>query len=189
MEPRTRLKQAGSMIELILGGARSGKSKLAESKAKATGLPVTYIATATPGDNEMAQRIAHHQNQRPHHWHLIEEPLDLAAAIQSVDNGQCILIDCLTLWVSNWLIAEQPDAFQQQKKNFIATLQASDKHIILVSNETGLGVIPMGTLSRQFVDESGWLHQSISSLANHVTLTIAGLPLPLKRNGIPCFDT
>ena len=176
-----------SMIELILGGARSGKSRLAEQRAQGTGLPVTYIATATACDDEMAARIAHHRAQRPDHWQLIEEPLQLAEAIEQISPQQCILVDCLTLWVSNWLLQESPQAFDQAKQTLLATLTATRHHVILVGNETGMGVIPLGTLSRDFVDQSGWLHQDIAQLADTVVLSVAGLPLPLKQQGKNCF--
>lgn len=176
------------MIELILGGARSGKSKLAETKAAESNLPVTYVATATVGDGEMSDRILRHKQQRPDHWGLIEEPLDLAQAISSLsDQPQCILIDCLTLWVTNWLMQENAPEFQKAKDALLTTLRQTSHHIIMVSNETGMGVIPMGNLSRQFVDESGWLHQDIAAQADEVVLTVAGLPMPLKRNGENCY--
>ena len=176
------------MIELILGGARSGKSKLAEKKAADSKLSVTYIATATAGDGEMSERIQHHQNQRPDHWAVIEEPLQLANAIESLSpEPQCILIDCLTLWVSNWLMEENEKAYNKAKEDLLLALQQTPHHIIMVSNETGMGIIPMGNLSRQFVDESGWLHQAIAAQADNVVLTVAGLPMPLKLNGKNCF--
>lgn len=177
------------MIDLILGGARSGKSRLAEQRAISSGLPVTYIATATAGDGEMSERIAHHQSRRPDHWELIEEPLQLATALeQAAAPARCLLVDCLTLWVSNWLMQEDPAKFEVARNDLLAALQATSHHIILVSNETGMGVIPLGRLSRDFVDLSGWLHQDIAALADNVILTVAGLPLPLKQDGKPCFE-
>lgn len=177
------------MINLILGGARSGKSQLAEQKAASTKLAVTYIATAAAGDGEMSHRIQQHQQQRPEGWGLIEEELNLAAAIRSLpETPQCILIDCLTLWVSNWLMQENNDAFNNAKADFLAVLEETPHHIIMVSNETGMGVIPMGSLTRQFVDQSGWLHQSIAKIADNVILSIAGLPMPLKQDGKQCFS-
>ncbi|MCG8669642.1 MAG: bifunctional adenosylcobinamide kinase/adenosylcobinamide-phosphate guanylyltransferase [Pseudomonadales bacterium] len=177
------------MVHLILGGARSGKSKLAESLAATTNLPVTYIATATAGDQEMQSRITHHQQQRPSSWNLIEEPLDLAKAIKSCGEGpRCILVDCLTLWVSNLLMKQDPNVFDAAKESFLKTLEESQQSIILVSNETGMGVIPMGEITRQFVDESGRLHQAIGEIADNVTLTMAGLPMPLKAQGKNCYS-
>ncbi len=135
----------------------------------------------------MSERIQRHQSQRPSHWGLIEEPLQLADAISSITPPQCVLVDCLTLWVSNWLMEENPAGFQHAKEALLTVLQQSPHHIILVSNETGMGVIPMGKLSRTFVDESGWLHQAIAAIADEVVLTVAGLPLPLKQQGKNCF--
>ncbi len=176
------------MIDLILGGARSGKSRLAEQRALTSGLPVTYIATATAGDGEMSDRIAHHQARRPAHWHLIEEPLHLADCLASQDTPQCFLIDCLTLWVSNWLMQEDAEAFRRARAALLKDLEKTPHHVIMVSNETGMGVIPMGSLSRDFVDDSGRLHQDIAALADNVVLTVAGLPLPVKKDGQPCYD-
>lgn len=185
------------MIHLIVGGARSGKSRLAEQCATASGLPVTYIATASAGDQEMAARIEHHQARRPANWGLIEEPLDLAGAISAVNGPHCLLVDCLTLWLTNWLMVKDESGFNQAKQALLSQLaqlaernqtQQEQQSIILVSNETGMGVIPLGEITRRYVDESGRLHQAISDIADHVTLTIAGLPLPLKQQGKPCFN-
>jgi len=170
-------------INLILGGARSGKSRLAEQRALHTGLPRTYIATAAPGDDEMAERIRQHQIDRGNQWHTVEEPLNLAKILeQSLEQEGCILVDCLTLWLSNAL---HQAVWQEQKKAFLdllvrAAQSRSSSQILLVSNETGLGVVPMGELSRRFVDESGFLHQEIATIAQQVTWVVAGLPTELK---------
>lgn len=172
-----------------MGGARSGKSRLAEQRALAASLPVTYVATATAGDGEMAERIRHHQQRRPDDWNLVEEPLDLAGKLrQDNKTPQCFLVDCLTLWVSNWLMQDKPDEFSSARQELLDTLANTQHHVILVSNETGMGVIPIGRLSRDFVDHSGWLHQQVAALADNVILTVAGLPLPLKKNRQPCFN-
>lgn len=168
------------MRELILGGARSGKSRMAETKAKACGFDVTYIATATVYDSEMQQRVNLHKQDRPAHWNLIEEPIYLAEAISSIQAPQCILVDCLTLWVTNLLMKEDDTLFQTQKLMLLDSIKNTQCHLILVSNETGMGVIPMGEISRRFVDESGWLHQEIAAIADQVTLSVAGLPHLLK---------
>jgi adenosylcobinamide kinase/adenosylcobinamide-phosphate guanylyltransferase len=169
------------MKELILGGVRSGKSKLAEQHALASGLPVTYIATATADDGEMRVRIAHHQAQRPAHWQLIEEPLALAAALQrhAADN-RCLLVDCLTLWLTNLLCVEEEQRLQTEVAALIKILPTLPGHLILVSNETGMGVVPLGELTRRYCDEAGRLHQALAATCNHVILTVAGLPLTLK---------
>ena len=167
-----------SFRELILGGARSGKSTLAEQRAVSSALELVYVATATAGDGEMSQRIAHHQQRRGAQWTLVEEPVALAETLRQQQHpGTCIVVDCLTLWLSNCLHRQ---CWEQQKTQLLQVLPQLCGHIILVSNETGLGVVPMGELSRQFVDEAGFLHQQLSSVCEQVTLVVAGLPLALK---------
>ncbi|MCH7389836.1 bifunctional adenosylcobinamide kinase/adenosylcobinamide-phosphate guanylyltransferase [Acinetobacter dispersus] len=169
------------MLQLILGGARSGKSRLAEQTAKETGLSVIYIATAQALDEEMQQRIAHHQQQRPAHWQVFEEPIYLADRLLQCDQAnQLILVDCLTLWLSNLLLAEDPALQQQQMQKLFDVLPQLQSQIILVSNETGLGVVPMGEISRRFVDEAGRLHQTLGQFANKVMFCVAGFPMILK---------
>jgi adenosylcobinamide kinase/adenosylcobinamide-phosphate guanylyltransferase len=169
------------MKELILGGVRSGKSRLAEQHALATGLPVTYIATATAEDEEMRVRIAHHQAHRPAQWYLIEEPIALAAALQKIARkDHCILVDCLTLWLTNLLCVENETRMQQEVSALLQTLPDLPGHIILVSNETGMGVVPLGELTRRYCDEAGRLHQALALSCERVILTVAGLPLHLK---------
>jgi len=169
------------MLQLILGGARSGKSRLAEQTAKETGLSVIYIATAQALDTEMQQRIAHHQQQRADDWQLCEEPIFLADQLLQLDqDNQVILVDCLTLWLSNLLLAEDSALQQQQIQQLLNVLPQLKSKIILVSNETGLGVVPMGELSRRFVDEAGRLHQNLGQLANKVVFCVAGFPIILK---------
>lgn len=169
------------MKQLILGGARSGKSALAERLAAATALPVTYIATAAAGDAEMARRIAHHREQRPPSWRTVECPLELAATLaRHAADDQCLLVDCLTLWVTNWLMADDENAWRAQRSALLDALETLPGEIILVSNETGSGVVPMGELTRRFVDEAGWLHQAVAARCERVIHTIAGLPQVLK---------
>ncbi len=164
--------------QLILGGARSGKSRFAETQALATNKQLIYVATATAGDSEMQQRILHHQADRDSAWHLHEETVDLAAVLtQFNDKAYCLLIDCLTLWLSNCL---HQQCWPLQKQSFVDQLAKLDADIIMVSNEVGSGVVPLGQLSRQFVDESGHLHQELASVCQHVKLIVAGLPLTLK---------
>lgn len=169
------------MIQLILGGSRSGKSTLAEQRASESGLVVSYIATATAGDEEMAARIAQHQTRRPSHWNIVEEPLRLADALQQhAAPDHCLLVDCLTLWLTNLLCAEDENLFQRERAAFLLTLPTLPGHIILVSNEVGMGIVPMGELSRRFSDEAGWLNQEVAKICERVTLMVAGLPYPLK---------
>ncbi|MBB3104264.1 bifunctional adenosylcobinamide kinase/adenosylcobinamide-phosphate guanylyltransferase [Azomonas macrocytogenes] len=169
------------MIELILGGARSGKSRLAEQLAKESGLAVTYIATSQPLDAEMQTRIATHRARRPATWALVEEPMALARVLREhASHAHCLLVDCLTLWLSNLLMLDDPQRLDDERAALLDALAELPGHIILVSNETGLGVVPLGELTRRYVDEAGWLHQAIAAQAGRVTLTVAGLPLLLK---------
>lgn len=169
------------MKELILGGVRSGKSRLAEQHALASGLAVTYVATASAADDEMGERISEHQRRRPPLWTLVEEPLALARVLrEQAAPDRCLLVDCLTLWLTNLLCASDTAAFATQRRAFIELLPQLPGHIILVSNETGMGVVPLGALSRRFCDEAGWLHQDIARLSDRVILTVAGLPHFLK---------
>ncbi len=170
-------------VELVLGGARSGKSSYAENKAKACGKRVIYIATSEVRDQEMAKRVEMHKIQRPSEWLVVEEPFDLSETLmQYSDESNCILVDCLTLWLSNCLFGEQPKEWAEIKAEFIQTLKTLPGQVILVSNEVGCGIIPMGEMNRRFVDEAGWLHQAIAAQIPKVTLVTAGLPLTLKGN-------
>jgi len=169
------------MMQLILGGARSGKSRLAEQIAKDSNLNVTYIATAQAFDHEMQARIDHHQAQRPGHWTVIEEPLYLADCLIELDQpNQLILVDCLTLWMSNLLMHENAELQMQQCQKLLDIVPILQAEVILVSNETGLGVIPIGEISRKFVDESGRLHQQLGQIAEKVIFCVAGFPMMLK---------
>lgn len=169
------------MLQLILGGARSGKSRLAEQTAINTQLAVTYVATAQALDPEMQSRIEHHQNQRPAHWSLIEEPLFLAKTLQKIDRpNQIILVDCLTLWLTNLLLLDDQNVQELECEQLIDVLPKLQSEIILVSNETGLGVVPLGEISRRFVDEAGRLHQVLGQIADKVVFCVAGFPMILK---------
>ncbi len=173
------------MIELILGGARSGKSRHAERRAKESGLQVIYIATGEAGDAEMKARIEHHRQRRPAEWRTVEEPVFLADAIrQYAAADHCLLVDCLTLWLSNVLFDRQGHVqgpfFQQQRAALIDALNDCRQSIILVSNEVGLGVVAADPMTRRFVDEAGFLHQELAELCDQVTLVTAGLPQRLK---------
>lgn len=169
------------MLRLILGGARSGKSRLAERLAEGCGLPVTYIATSEPRDAELDARVRLHQARRPAHWQLIEEPLALAGVLAAQANsGQCLLVDCLTLWLTNLLMLEDPQRLVAERDALLMGLDELPGEIILVSNETGLGIVPLGELTRRYVDEAGLLHQTIAERCDQVVLTVAGLPLTLK---------
>lgn len=168
------------MRTLILGGARSGKSALAERLAAACG-DVVYLATAQPLDGEMDARIAHHRARRPADWGCVEEPIALADALRAhAAPGRCVLVDCLTLWLSNVLAHPDGGAFERERSALLSALPGLEGTVLLVSNEVGLGVVPMGELSRRFVDEAGRLHQALGAVCERVAFVAAGLPLVLK---------
>ena len=169
------------MTELILGGARSGKSSFAQQQAVESGLSVIYVATATANDAEMQERIRRHRADRPSHWQLIEEPLALADSLEKNASAEsCILVDCLTLWLSNLLGLQDDNELQTQLNKLFEVLPHLPGKIIFVSNETGMGIIPMGELTRRYCDEAGLLHQRLAAVCQRVTFMVAGLPQQLK---------
>ncbi|WP_445940571.1 bifunctional adenosylcobinamide kinase/adenosylcobinamide-phosphate guanylyltransferase [Pseudomonas sp.] len=173
------------MHELILGGARSGKSRLAERLAAQSGLAVTYIATSQPLDGEMNTRIQHHRTRRPVHWGLVEEPLALARVLrEQAAADKCLLIDCLTLWLTNQLMLDDPARLSAERDALLDCLNDLPGRILLVSNETGLGLVPLGELTRRYVDEAGWLHQALAERCERVVFTVAGLPMVLKGEAL-----
>jgi adenosylcobinamide kinase/adenosylcobinamide-phosphate guanylyltransferase len=211
------------VIHLVLGGARSGKSRYGEALVRqytALGFDACYVATAQALDDEMATRIAKHQAGRSDdgiEWQLFEESLALTALLKRLAKpGRVILVDCLTLWLTNQLLASNVNiddepaptewnatdfatstfavstsatsisedkahaSWQAEKTAFVDSLVELEGVVILISNEVGSGIVPLGELSRQFVDEAGWLNQAVATLADNVTLVVAGLPLALK---------
>jgi adenosylcobinamide kinase / adenosylcobinamide-phosphate guanylyltransferase len=204
------------VIHLVLGGARSGKSRYGEALVRqytALGFDACYVATAQALDDEMATRIAKHQAGRTDdgiEWQLFEESLALTALLKRLAKpGRVILVDCLTLWLTNQLLAscakiddepastewhatdfitsassisndEALASWQAEKSAFVDSLAELEGVVVLISNEVGSGIVPLGELSRQFVDEAGWLNQAVAALADNVTLVVAGLPLALK---------
>ncbi|MEO5363114.1 MAG: bifunctional adenosylcobinamide kinase/adenosylcobinamide-phosphate guanylyltransferase [Magnetococcus sp. DMHC-8] len=166
---------------LILGGARSGKSAFAARLATESGLPVLFVATARATDAEMTQRIRQHQASRPAHWQLLEEPVQLGSVLAThAGSDRLLLVDCLTLWLTNLLLHEDASRLEQERAALCQALHASAGPVLLVSNETGLGVVPMGALTRRFVDENGLLNQQLAQYCTRVTWVVAGLPLSLK---------
>ena len=173
------------MLQLILGGARSGKSRLAEKLAAESGYAVTYIATSQPLDGEMNARVRHHRERRPGHWALVEEPLELARILRDNAGAETfLLVDCLTLWLTNLLMLEDPQRLDAERDALLECLAELPGEIVFVSNETGMGVVPLGELTRRYVDEAGWLHQALAERCQCVVLTVAGLPLTLKGTAL-----
>ncbi len=172
-------------VQLILGGARSGKSAYAEKLATESGLPVTYIATAQVYDAEFGQRVSHHKVRRPAHWSTVEQPFNLADTLQAyAATGQCVIVDCLTLWLAQCICpdCERPQhiSWQNEHRALLNILPSLPGMIILVSNEVGMGIVPLGEINRQFQDEQGRLNQSVAQIAGKVSFIAAGLPLMLK---------
>ena len=169
------------MKTLILGGVRSGKSRLAEEMAAESDLEVVYIATAQARDDEMRQRIEAHQQRRPAAWQCREEPVFLARALQDLaSDDTCLLVDCLSLWVTNLLLDPDPDRIGTEVSILLELLPECPGEFIFVSSESNMGVVPMGELSRRYCDALGLLHQDIAHLSDQVILTVAGLPHYLK---------
>lgn len=172
-------------ITLILGGARSGKSSYAENLAIKSNLPVTYIATAQVYDDEFKARVQHHKDRRPASWKLVEEPHRLTQTLASLAKpNQCLILDCLTVWLAQWICADcnppKNSSWQLEREAFLTLLPTLPGTIILVSNEVGMGIVPLGEINRQFQDEQGRLNQAVADLATEVVFIAAGLPLKLK---------
>lgn len=172
-------------ITLVLGGARSGKSSYAEKLATESGLPVTYIATAQVFDDEFKARVQHHKDRRPASWALIEEPHRIAQTLSRLAKpNHCLIVDCLTVWLAQWICDDcnppKDSSWQQEREAFLRLLPTLAGTIILVSNEVGMGIVPLGEINRQFQDEQGRLNQAAAEIANSVVFIAAGLPLKLK---------
>ena len=166
------------MLELVIGGARSGKSAYAEQCANDSQREVLYIATATADDHEMQQRIWHHKRNRPSHWHTIEEPIHLSKAV-SAKPDMFVIVDCLTLWMTNILALDTQD-YEKEMTLFFEAIENITTPIIFVTNEIGMGVVPLGEETRRFVDETGRLHQRLARLCHRVTQMIVGIENRIK---------
>ncbi len=173
-------------IILITGGARSGKSRYAEQRAlRMTGRPL-YVATAEAKDEEMAQRIKEHQKRRGDQWQTIEEPLELTDALLAQrGKTDCVLVDCLTLWISNVLIRHSDTVASERVEELVKQLPQLNFHLVLVTNEVGWGIVPDNPLARQFRDLAGWTNQQVAEAANEVVLMVAGVPM-IARKGTAC---
>jgi adenosylcobinamide kinase/adenosylcobinamide-phosphate guanylyltransferase len=165
-------------LTLVLGGARSGKSRHAEALIEALPAPWSYIATAQAYDDEMRERIAEHRARRLAGWQTVDAPLDLAEAIAAQPAGRPILVDCLTLWLTNLILAERDVAAAREA--LIVACEQATASLILVGNEVGLGIVPENALARRFRDEAGRLHQALAARAGHVVFMVAGLPMRVK---------
>jgi adenosylcobinamide kinase/adenosylcobinamide-phosphate guanylyltransferase len=169
------------MKSLVLGGVRSGKSRYAAELARAEAHPVTLIATARILDEEMAARIEAHQLSRPSDWLVIEEPTRLAAAlIANSSPTRTVIVECLTLWLTNLLCGEDPQALARESALLLEVLPTLSGPCVLVSNEVGFGITPVNALARRFADEAGTLHQKLAALCDYVVLMAAGMPLTVK---------
>jgi adenosylcobinamide kinase/adenosylcobinamide-phosphate guanylyltransferase len=166
-------------LTLVLGGARSGKTSHALGLAAAAGLERVYLATAQAFDEEMASRIARHRAERAEGWSTREEPFDLADAVSAeAAPGRIVLVDCLTLWLSNVMLAERD--LVAARSGLLDAMRGARGPVIFVSNEVGLSIVPENALARRFRDEQGWLNQAVASAADRVVFVAAGLPIRLK---------
>ena len=165
--------QTKAPLTFVLGGARSGKSAYAEGLVTAAPGPWRYVATGQAFDAEMAARVAEHRARRAAGWMTVEAPLDVPAALAGPEPA---LVDCLTLWVSNLLLAERAPDWPA----LLAALDARTAPTVIVSNEVGLGIVPDNALARAFRDMAGWLHQAVAARADHVVFMVAGLPMVVK---------
>lgn len=164
---------------LVLGGARSGKSRYAQAQAEALPGALVYMATAQALDAEMADRIARHRADRGLRWHTVDAPLDLADAIQAESRtDRVVLVDCLTLWASNLMFAERD--IGHAMATLSATIAAAPGRLIFVSNEVGQGIVPDNALARRFRDVAGEINQVVAGAVDRAVLMVAGLPLLLK---------
>jgi adenosylcobinamide kinase/adenosylcobinamide-phosphate guanylyltransferase len=162
---------------LITGGARSGKSAIAEARTLQFGRPAVYIATAQAFDTEMENRIALHQERRGAEWRTHAEPLDLIGALRATD-GAPRLVDCLTLWLTNLMLGGHD--WQAAGRELVACLPQQSAPVVLVTNEVGAGIVPENKLAREFRDAAGLLNQWVAGVADEVTFAVAGLPLKVK---------
>jgi adenosylcobinamide kinase / adenosylcobinamide-phosphate guanylyltransferase len=169
---------ASPRLTLVLGGARSGKSRHAEALVTAAPAPWVYVATAEPFDDEMKTRIAEHRVRRGGQWHTVEAPLELAGAIEGAPASATVLVDCLTLWLNNLMFNNRNT--DTETARLAAVLAARQGPVVLVSNEVGSGIVPDNAQARRFRDLQGRLNQRIAARADHVVLLVAGLPMVVK---------
>lgn len=165
-------------LTFVLGGARSGKSHHAEDLLSAEPAPWSYIATAQALDGEMAERIAHHRARRDSRWHTVDAPLDLVDALEALPGGRPVLLDCLTLWLTNVMLAERD--IEAESQRLADALTSPHGRWVVVANEVGLGIVPDNALARRFRDAAGRLNQMVAARADSVVFMVAGLPMKVK---------
>lgn len=170
---------AAPRLTLVLGGARSGKSRYAEGLIEARPGPWLYVATAQAWDDEMRARIAEHRARRAPTWETVDAPRDLATVIAGAPAGRPVLVDCLTLWLTNAMLDEAAD-LKAETDALVEACRAAAGPLVLVSNEVGFGIVPENALARRFRDEAGRLHQRLAAIADRVVLVVAGLPMIIK---------
>jgi adenosylcobinamide kinase/adenosylcobinamide-phosphate guanylyltransferase len=177
----------GKKVILITGGARSGKSRYAEERTRAAGTRRLYLATAEAKDEEMTRRIAEHRERRGSQWITVEEPIELSCQLLR-RRGQvdCVLVDCLTLWLSNLLLRQDENAVTKRLDELIDTLTLLDFDVLIVTNEVGSAVVPDNPLARQFRDLVGLANQRVAEAADEVVLMVAGLPMIVKKGTACC---
>jgi adenosylcobinamide kinase / adenosylcobinamide-phosphate guanylyltransferase len=172
-----------STIVLFTGGARSGKSTRAEQYAARLNAPVLYIATAQAGDDEMRDRIARHQERRPPDWHTLEAPTEVAAALAALEAKTVVLLDCLSLLVSNLLLAHEDNPehpIEQEIGALLTIVRERDLTLVAVTNEVGMGIVPAYPLGRVYRDLLGWANQRVARAADDVYMVVCGIPVELK---------
>lgn len=192
LEDRKSNERAVRERRLILGGARSGKTahaiSLAKSLSTQRNFDVTYVATAQPLDDEMRHRISLHRAERPATWHTLEAPGGLAQAVSTLPADRVVVIDCMTLWLSNALLQDFRDdaptaglpVWERERADFLQWLNATHNEVVLISNEVGAGIVPLSPVSRRFQDEQGRLNQALGVICDQVTLVVAGIAVPIK---------
>lgn len=172
------------MITFLTGGARSGKSRLAGEMARSGGEPVRFIATAVAGDEEMTERIEKHRGERPADWTVVEEPFDLAAAIRAADSREVVLVDCVTLWISNLMVEHEDADILERVDDAVEAGASRGAPTIVISNEVGSGLVPMDPVGRRFRDLHGQANQRFARAATLAYLVVAGRLLRLEDPGI-----
>lgn len=168
-------------VTFFLGGARSGKSRLALHHAASNYDRPLYLATCEPGDPEMRARVRRHQEERGARWQTVEEPLSVESVLLDPDlDADVVLLDCLTLWLTNVMLKLGAEQFEPRRDSLLAALRQPARPVVMVSNEVGMGIVPDSPLGREFRDLAGWLNQEVAKVADHVLFVVAGLPLVLK---------